>query len=274
MVDHFFELSIKPSAFYELFSDFIFSLGITCIEQKDDCLIIRDEEDLSDILWGVSEYAKRLEEIYGQEIVVESKLEKKENIDWIKKYQDSVRPIQIGNFYIRPSWEESKEDFIDIIIDPALAFGSGHHETTSTCIKLIQKYAKDTKTAIDVGCGSGILSIIMTKLGLTVDSCDTDEQAINSTISNASKNAVNLNNFWCGSISDLNKTYDFVVANIIADVIFILEKDLKKALDKNGYLLLSGILNKYDDRIKEHFKDLTLLEHEKLNEWSSFVFKK
>ncbi|ASM38877.1 MAG: 50S ribosomal protein L11 methyltransferase [Campylobacter sputorum] len=274
MKDHFFELSIKSSLYFELFSDFIFSLGITCIEQKDDYLIIRSEENLDDVLWGIKEYAKRLEEIYNKKIVIESKLEKKENIDWIKKYQDSVQPIQIGDFYIRPSWEKPKNSLLDIIIDPALAFGSGHHESTATCIQLIQKYTKDTKTALDVGCGSGILSIIMSKLGLSVDSCDTDEQAIQSTLSNAKKNSVSLNNLWCGSISNLEKKYDFVVANIIADVIFVLKNDLKKAINKDGYLLLSGILNKYDDRIKDSFSDLTLLEHEKLNEWSSFIFKK
>lgn len=273
MKDHFFELSIKPNFYYELFSDFILSLGITCIEEKDACIIVRSQEDLSDILWGVNEYKKRLEDIYDKKINLETKIEKKQNIDWIKKYQDGVKPIQIGSFYIRPSWEKPKNDLLDIIIDPALAFGSGHHESTATCIKLIQKYSSHIKTAIDVGCGSGILSIIMAKLGANVDGCDTDEQAIISTTNNANKNNIKLCKFWCGSISNLDKKYDFVVANIIADVIFVLKDDLQKILNQEGYLLLSGILDKYDDRIKDSFSDLTLLEHEKLNEWSSFIFK-
>ena len=179
----------------------------------------------------------------------------------------------VDKIYIRPSWEEPLNGVTNIIIDPALAFGSGHHESTNSCLQLLQKYAKSGDTALDVGCGSGILSIALAKLGCKVDACDTDEQATQSSLSNAQLNEVKFNKIWTGSIANLEQKYDIVVANIIADVIFMLSNDLKKSLKKGGYLVLSGILNKYEDRIKDTFKDLELVEIKQANDWVSFVYK-
>ena len=197
----------------------------------------------------------------------------KENKDWLGEYKKAVKPILVDKIYIRPSWEEPLGGVTNIIIDPALAFGSGHHESTNSCLQLLQKYAKSSDSTLDVGCGSGILSIALAKLGCKVDACDTDEQATQSSQSNAQLNEVKFNKIWTGSIANLEQKYDIVVANIIADVIFMLSNDLKKSLKKGGYLVLSGILNKYKDRIKDTFKDLELVEIKQANDWVSFVYK-
>ncbi|TEY12669.1 50S ribosomal protein L11 methyltransferase, partial [Campylobacter sp. CH185] len=78
---------------------------------------------------------------------------------------------------------------------------------------------------------------------------------------------------WCGSIDKANGLYNLIVANIIADVILILEKDIKNHLEDNAILILSGILDKYSTRIKEKFQDLELIDEMQINEWCSFVYK-
>ena len=282
MKDFFYEMIIKTNAI-ELFKEFAFELGISCIEERENSFIIRDEDDLSDFEFAFLEYKKALENSLKTKINLEISVEKKPNLDWINEYKKGVEPIAVGRFFVRPSWcekadlkDENGEYLIDIIIDPALAFGSGHHESTNMCLNLISKYAdvNSQKTALDVGCGSGILSVALAKLGIKVSSCDTDEQAVYATEQNAKKNGAKIDEIWVGSISNLTNSYDLVVANIIADVILMLQNDLKKSVKKGGILILSGILEKYLDRIKNSFSELNLLEVKQKNEWVSLVFKK
>ena len=282
MKDFFYEMIIKTNAI-ELFKEFAFELGISCIEERENSFIIRDEDDLSDFEFAFLEYKKALENSLKTKINLEISVEKKPNLDWINEYKKGVEPIAVERFFVRPSWcekadlkDENGKDLIDIIIDPALAFGSGHHESTNMCLNLISKYAdvNSQRTALDVGCGSGILSVALAKLDIKVSSCDTDEQAVYATEQNAKKNGAKIDEIWVGSISNLTNSYDLVVANIIADVILMLQNDLKKSVKKGGILILSGILEKYLDRIKNSFSELNLLEVKQKNEWVSLVFKK
>ena len=274
MKDKFYELSIKTSNFYDEILELVFSFGVTCVEELDHEIIIREEYDLKDIAWGVEEYAKGLSSVRKISNDLEISLNLKENKDWLNEYKNNVRPIQIGKFYIHPSWEDSKSGFENIIIDPALAFGSGHHESTSACIEYLQKYAASGMSALDVGCGSGILSIALAKLGCVTDACDTDEQAVQSSQKNAELNGVKFNQIWTGSVANLDKKYDVVVANIIADVILMLKNDLINLLKEGSYLVLAGVLDKYETRILEAFSSLKLVESQTKNEWKSFVFQK
>ena len=156
------------------------------------------------------------------------------------------------------------------------------------CLALLSELARDGMSALDVGCGSGILSIAMKKLGAKVSACDTDEQAVAATQQNAEKNGVQIDKIWLGSVSSLGEQasglseralckdaqFDLVVANIIADVILILSVDLKKALKPGGKLVLSGILEKYKNRIEQAFSDLNFVQMKKQNEWLSFVYER
>ena len=275
MKDKFYELEVLCSQeLRELFEDLVFSLGVTCTQETDGGFIIRDEDELDEVEFGLREYAKSLQDVLGREIEFKITKSQKENKDWLNEYKKNVRPIEIGKFYIHPSWEESKDRFENIIIDPALAFGSGHHESTSACIEYLQKYATIGKSALDVGCGSGILSIALAKLGCVVDACDTDEQAVQSSQKNAELNGVKFNQIWTGSVANLDKIYDVVVANIIADVILMLKNDLINLLKEGSYLVLAGVLDKYETRILEAFSSLKLIESQTKNEWKSFVFQK
>jgi len=268
------ELFLTPESHYSYFVDFIFSLGFDGIEEKDGSIIIRSEESLDMTLFALQEYAKKLSLAFGKNINLQTNLNIKDNENWIKKYKDSVHPISVGGFYIRPDWEEPDNSKTDIIINPALAFGSGHHESTYGCIIQLQKFIKKDDSILDVGCGSGILSIVSAKLGAIVDICDTDELAISSAKENFQLNGENIEDSWVGSVQISKKTYDVVVANIIADILVMLSNDLKKKVKKDGYLILSGILDKYIDKVEDKFSDMKIVEKYKKNEWFTLVLQR
>ena len=268
MSKYYFELTLQPSSQYELFLDLLESITDDAIEEDNDLLIVRSEDELDDLKTGIEEFSKALN------VDCNIKLEKKENIDWIKEYQKSVKSVEIGNFFIRPEWEEKKEDKIDIIINPALSFGSGHHETTSSCVEAIDDFVSPKSTVLDVGTGSGILAIAAAKKDCVVDICDTDEVCIVDTKSNFELNGVNYNEAWIGSCNKATKKYDVVIANIVADVLAMIASDLKKCLNKDGLLIISGILDKHLNRVLNKFKDLKEVKLIHKNEWVTIVYKK
>ena len=285
MKDFFYEMIVKSANASELFKSFAFELGVTCVEEDGDRFIIRDEEDLQNLKFAFEEFKKALARSLNLDADLQIEISKKQNKDWLDEYKKGVAPVAVGKFYVRPSWCERSQDsaLIDLPIDPALAFGSGHHESTNMCLALLSELARDGISALDVGCGSGILSIAMKKLGAKVSACDTDEQAVAATKQNAEKNSVRIDKIWLGSVSSLSEQsssaaaqpqFDLIVANIIADVILILSADLKKALKLGGKLVLSGILEKYKDRIEQVFSDLNFVQMKKQNEWLSFVYER
>lgn len=268
MQEYYFELKIKPKKRYDLFLDLITTLTQNAIEEDSGYIISRSEDNLSEIEYGIKAFAKELE------IECETELTKKKNEDWIRKYQDAVKPIEVGKFYVHPSWKESKEGKIDILIDPALAFGSGHHETTNSCLSAISEFVNKNDEVLDVGTGSGILAIAATKLGACSDICDTDELAIQNAKENFKINKTQAGNSWVGSVTMSKKKYDVIIANIVADVLIMISSDLKKNLKNNGKLILSGILDKHIDKVLSKFNNFKQLKIIHKNEWVTVVLTK
>lgn len=267
----YFEIKVE-SPNYKLFKDFVFELGVSCVEEIENGFIMRERDD-KEIVYGLKEFEKALAKTLNLDPCLKIEVTQKEDRDWIESYKKSVMPIQIGKLYIHPSWHSPKDGLINITIDPALAFGSGHHESTSGCLEMIEKYATKGSNALDVGCGSGILAIVLNKLGVSVDICDTDSQAIDAAKENFRKNGAKFESAWVGSVGSAKKSYDLVVANIIADIILILQNDLKKYVKRDGKLILSGILDNYLDRIKKSFSDFKLIEELQKNEWVTLVYE-
>ena len=271
MQDKYYELTITlDNTFVDIIADYILNIYDEGVELGKGQIIVRSESDLTFVKDALVSLSENLE----SPIAMTYTLEEKENVDWIKKYQDSVQPIEAGKFYIFPSWYEAKEDFINIKIDPALAFGSGHHATTFSCLEAISAYVKADNTVIDVGCGSGILGLACKKLGATVALCDTDPLSVKSCKENFALNEERYDKLWEGSIDKTDETYDVVIANIIADVLRFIAKDLKAAVKENGTLILSGILDKKEDLVKASFEDLTLEKRTLKDEWVTLVYKK
>jgi len=271
MQDKYYELTVTlDDKYVDTIADFISNIYDEGLELGHGQIIVRSESDLTFVKDALVSLGQELDD----SVKMSYTLEEKENVDWIKTYQDSIEPIEAGKFYIFPSWYEAKEDLINIKIDPALAFGSGHHATTFSCLGAISKYVKSGDSVIDVGCGSGILGLACKKLGANVELCDTDPLSVESCKENFELNEESYDKLWEGSIDKAEKTYDVVIANIIADVLKFIAKDLKSACKEDGILILSGILDKKEDQVVESFNELTLLERILKDEWVTLVYKK
>ncbi len=271
MQDTYQELTLTLEEQYvEFIADFVANIFGDTLEIRKNTIIVRSENDLN----FVQKATEALVSTLGDSIKVEYTLEEKENIDWIKKYQESIKPIEAARFYIYPSWFKPKEEKINIKIDPALAFGSGHHATTFSCLEVISDQIKGSERVIDVGCGSGILGLACTKLGAQVDLCDTDPLSVKSTKENFTLNSVDYHRLWEGSTDKAEGSYDVVIANIIADVLRFIASDLKKLTKPGGTLILSGILDTKEALVLPSFEALTLTEKKQKDEWITLIYTK
>lgn len=274
MQDHYYMLVVKPSSHIELYSDFLIDILPVGFEETEDGFVIRSEDDLETVMWGIEQFTEALQKATGQVVDVEMTLTKEKNADWIGEYQSSITPIEIEPFYIHPTWETPKDGMLNIAIDPALAFGTGHHPTTASCLKAIAKYVAKNQTVLDVGCGSGILAMAAIRKGAIVDACDTDPVSVENALVNAQQNQLAYRNIWEGPVQETDETYDVIVANIVADVLVFIASDLKKRLRGNGIVVLSGIMDKYEDKVLRAYKTFELCERIVENEWVTLVMKK
>ncbi len=274
MQEYYYELVVKVSSHPSLFSDFLADTLPVGFEETDDGFIIRSEDELDTIIWGLEQFCEALQKALGETIDMECIQSKLKNSDWVDVYQKSIKPLQIDKFYIHPTWDEPNPELINIMIDPALAFGTGHHPTTASALRAISKYVKKDDTLIDVGCGSGILAMAAVKLGAVVDACDTDIVSVENSIENAKLNNINYSNIWEGSCSLIDKKYDIVVANIVADVLTFIANDLKDAMGDDSILIISGILDKYEKKVMNFYKDCEVIERITEDEWVTLILKK
>jgi ribosomal protein L11 methyltransferase len=201
--------------------------------------------------------------------------------DWATAWKKYYKPFHISDsVVVKPSWEEYEKQGEEIIIemDPGMAFGTGTHETTRLCSQLLEQYVKKGDTVIDVGCGTGILSIIAVKLGAShAAAIDIDEVAARVSGENCAINGVlEAIDVRKGVLADLPpQKADIVVANIIADVVIKLSSIIPSYLKDGGVLLTSGIIReRKDDVISTYtglgFQFLNILE---MGEWVAIVFK-
>ena len=202
--------------------------------------------------------------------------------DWENSWKDYFDILNIGEkFVIVPTWREyeNEEDKYVINIDPGMAFGTGGHETTSLCIKNLEKYVKPHNNVIDVGCGSGILSIAASYLtDGSLKAVDLDKLAVDVSRENFALN--NLENRIeveeASLLTKETKKYDVIVANILAHIIELMLEDAYKLLEDGGYFITSGIIkDKKDELLEKMLKQgFKLVEETSDNEWYSFVATK
>jgi ribosomal protein L11 methyltransferase len=200
--------------------------------------------------------------------------------DWNNKWKEFFKPTRITErIVIKPSWEdhEKKQDELVIEIDPGLAFGTGTHPTTVMCVKLLEKYIeKGRSTVFDVGCGSGVLIIASALLGARkVFGVDIDPLAVSVAEENILRNRLDGDiRLFVGDLAKgIETRADIVVANLSADLVVMLSKDVRKNLKENGVFIVSGIINEKKDEvrdalIKSQFKILDILEDD---EWCAMA---
>lgn len=201
--------------------------------------------------------------------------------DWANDWKKYYHPIEINErLLVTPSWitPDYKENQIVIQLDPGSAFGTGSHETTALCLKLMTEYIEDKQNILDLGCGSGILSIVAEKLGAReVLALDLDAKAVQVTLENVKVNRCQNIVARQGSLEQLtSEKFDFIVANILAEVLAKLLPDMLKYIDKGAYLLMSGIIASKEHLVTELAQTLPLklVQREEQKDWIALLYQK
>ena len=181
--------------------------------------------------------------------------------DWENNWKQYFKPFAVGEkFIIKPSWEtcDNPDGRIVLEIDPSSSFGTGTHNTTQLCICELERLVKQGDRLLDMGCGSGILSIAARLLGASdIGAADIDPNAVNIARENAEKNGFELTTYVGDVTGDtaldeqIGGGYDIIVANIVADVIMGMQEILKRKLKDDGTLIVSGIIAPRADEVQE-----------------------
>ena len=250
---------------------------------------LEPEEDKEQILADVKKALDELQEFLdlGECTITESETEDK---DWINNWKTYFKQFYVDDILIIPSWEEVKEEDKDkmiIHIDPGTAFGTGMHETTQLCIRQLKKYVTPETELLDVGTGSGILSIIALKLGAKhAVGTDLDPCAVPAVEENKEANGIPAEAFdmMIGNIIDDKNVqdtvgyekYDIVTANILADVLVPLTPVIVHQMKPGGLYITSGILDVKEEVVKEAVTaaGLEIVEVTHQGEWVSVTARK
>lgn len=250
---------------------------------------LEEDQDKDEILARVKEELDELRMFLdiGEGTITESQTEDK---DWINNWKEYFHQFYVDDILIIPSWEEVKpedEGKMIIHIDPGTAFGTGMHETTQLCMRQLKKYVTPKTELLDVGTGSGILSIVSLKLGAKhAVGTDLDPCAITATKENLEVNNIpeGAMDVMIGNIIDDREVqkavgyekYDIVVANILADVLVPLTPVIINQMKKGGIYITSGIIDEKEETVVEAVKaaGLEVLEVTHQNDWVSVTARK
>ena len=249
-----------------------------------------DNDDAERILREVKESIEEYRQFVdmGEGTIAASETEDK---DWINNWKQYFKPFTVDNILIKPTWEEIPEEHKDkmlIQIDPGTAFGTGKHETTQLCIRQLEKYVKPGVKVLDLGTGSGILGITALKLGADyVYGTDLDENAITAVHENLEANQIPEEKFGViqGNIIDEKEVqdaagyecYDIAVANILADIIIMIQKEVPVHIKKGGIFITSGIINMKEQAVKDALAKndaFEIIETTYQGEWVSITCRK
>lgn len=257
-----------------------------------------DGEDHTALLKEVKQELEELRKIVdvGSGVITSDQTE---DLDWINNWKKFFSSFYIEDILIKPTWEELKPEDADkflIEIDPGVSFGTGKHETTQLCIRQLLKYIRGNKEytpvnrhpkVLDVGCGSGILSIVALKLGAEcVVGTDLDPDCMTSTYDNMAVNHLDreLGAFYVGNLIDDvalqekvgTEEYDIVVANILADVIIPMAPVIPARLKSGGYFITSGIIDFKENEVKKAIEaaGFEVVEINHQGEWVNITARK
>ncbi len=263
---------------HELLIAELFELNFEGFEQESNLLI-------------ASVPSSRFDDVIREEITKilysfeDAELTKEELIspqNWNEKWENSIEPQTIGNFYVRPTWAKeapSGSDLIELLIDPKMAFGTGYHSTTRLILGWLSEIISKEDKVLDAGTGTGILGIAALKLGAeSAFGFDIDEWSEDNSKENIILNEVEGFEVKLGSteVIPTDSTFDVILANINRNALIELIPELLSFLRKEGTLLLSGLLEGDEQTIMnlESVKTLTHLETRQNGEWIAILLRK
>lgn len=261
------------------------ALEIAHIDLIDDELLAKDRSKAVIHIYispeeNPAEAVAFLEERYTAENVdfyIEEKACK--NSEWENNWKKYFKPMPVGEkLLIRPVWKDEfdAQGRAVLHLEPGLAFGSGTHDTTRLCLEALEKYAGSGKTVLDVGCGSGILSIAAMLLGCeSAQGVDIDALAVKTAAENAVGNGFNEPQvkYVQGNLTDkINGKFDIILANIVADIVIRLCEDVKKYMNPGAVFITSGIILPREDEVLAAFErcGLTVTERRESGGWLCF----
>ncbi|MDF1697771.1 MAG: 50S ribosomal protein L11 methyltransferase [Saprospiraceae bacterium] len=194
-----------------------------------------------------------------QRFNVEYAIDTIEPQNWNALWEASFEPVIVDDFcVVRADFHERPKDIqFDIVINPKMAFGTGHHETTYMMMAAMRNMDFSSKTVFDYGCGTGILAILASKMGChSIDAIDIEEESYQNTIENAELNQTDNIHVACSDLENYSKnTYDIILANINRKVLLNSADELYDRLEENGTLLLSGILDTDLELVSKRYVD-------------------
>lgn len=208
--------------------------------------------------------------------------------DWANNWKKYFKPFKIGNrLLIKPSWEhcENTENRKILEIDPASSFGTGQHYTTKLCLELLEKYIQSNDKLLDLGCGSGILSIGGILLGAKkAVAVDIEENAVHTALENAHKNNITDNQYttYCGNIISNNSLrnkigngFNIITANIVADILIGMSEFFQQFLVENGLLIMSGVISERQHEVIDAVKSqgFELIETHEKDGWVAIAMR-
>lgn len=278
----YYEFTIKvPETFKDTLIHRLSEAGCLGVIENDEFLVAYFPEklDISDVKTDLSIMKAILEKAgRSHELSYECALIPEQ--DWNAAWKKDFRPVDAGErFTILPPWEEKRPGRINLVIDPGMAFGTGHHETTRSCLTLMEKYATIPKknSFLDLGTGTGILAIAASKLGYRrVIGIDTDPLAVDAARKNIETNRTPEVDIREGSLSEIDETFDVIAANLISGVLVQLAGELSAALNTGGIAILSGILSGQEGEVIEAMSaaGLRTLERYRDGKWVSLVVER
>lgn len=232
----------------------------------------------------ISEYVAFLRERFSAlEMDVKLETEGLREEDWAEAWKQYYKPIPLGRVTVVPAWQEYTPAAGEKIIrmDPGMAFGTGTHETTRLVMRFLQDVIAGGERVLDLGCGSGILSLCASKLGASFCAAyDIDPVAVR--VAEENVKADGADNIVCG-VSDLLRSvdttggkYDFVVANIVADVIIRLLPDVGDYMTEDGRMIVSGIICPRAEEVRAAIAEngFSVVEERQENDWLAILIEK